>query len=646
LERKTLDLSAKFGDFAIKRQATWRMSAKVLRKLAAQSRKSGVRSGFKGRHIGRGRGALPLASRRPGGLSARHMRRVTVKVHIARTGSAGGFRAFGAHIHYLQRDGVDRDGQGGELYERDGAPADGKAFLARSEDDRHQFRFIVSPEDDTEVTDMQTLTRQLMARMERDTRTRLDWVAADHHNTGYPHTHIVVRGRDDQGRDLVIAPDYLTKGLRGRASQIVTETLGPRRDIDIARAAGRDVSADRFTGLDREIAGRAMDGRVRIIQGDGPGGRFREALVARRMKHLESLYLATKSGARDWALKPGWEAALQAMGRRGDIVRSLAKGLPAEIAASGVRFPDERLADAGPLEGIVLAQGPGDELRDTRFLVVEDMRGAQWYVPADGLLPGDLPPVGGVVEMGRGKAAPRAADLVIADIAERSGGAWSEALHQASDPASSAAFRLAHKRRLEALRRAGIVTREADGGWEIPPDYLRKAAAHEAGKGARVVVRSWMALEAQANARALTWLDEAELESSGQVSARLATARQARLTFLRSEGLLGEGEVSLSAATRLALRHEEFERVIASEAARSGRSVVTLDAGQSLEGKFERAIGLAQGRMALVGNEKAFALVPWRSGLDHRRGQSLVIEQKSGGISWTLPGGRPRGLSR
>lgn len=146
-----------------------------------------------------------------------------------------------------------------------------------------------------------------------------------------------------------------------------------------------------------------------------------------------------------------------------------------------------------------------------------------------------------------------------------------------------------------------------------------------------------MALEAQANARALTWLDEAELESSGQVSARLATARQARLTFLRSEGLLGEGEVSLSAATRLALRHEEFERVIASEAARSGRSVVTLDAGQSLEGKFERAIGLAQGRMALVGNEKAFALVPWRSGLDHRRGQSLVIEQKSGGISFENP---------
>jgi type IV secretory pathway VirD2 relaxase len=33
--------------------------------------------------------------------------------------------------------------------------------------------------------------------MERDLHG-LDWVAVDHFNTGHPHTHIVIRGRDDE----------------------------------------------------------------------------------------------------------------------------------------------------------------------------------------------------------------------------------------------------------------------------------------------------------------------------------------------------------------------------------------------------------------------------------------------------------------
>ncbi len=44
-----------------------------------------------------------------------------------------------------------------------------------------------------------------MGRMEADLGTGLDWVAVNHWNTDNPHTHIVVRGRDDTGKDLIIA---------------------------------------------------------------------------------------------------------------------------------------------------------------------------------------------------------------------------------------------------------------------------------------------------------------------------------------------------------------------------------------------------------------------------------------------------------
>ena len=77
--------------------------------------------------------------------------------------------------------------------------ADGKAFLERGEGDRHQFRFIVSPDDAEELSDLKAFTRDLMGQAQADLGTRLDWVAVDHWNTGHPHLHVIVRGRTDEG---------------------------------------------------------------------------------------------------------------------------------------------------------------------------------------------------------------------------------------------------------------------------------------------------------------------------------------------------------------------------------------------------------------------------------------------------------------
>src|SRR3546814_3389658 len=96
-------------------------------------------------------------------------------------------KAARTHLRYIQRDGVTREGLPGELYDADSDRADGKAFLERSDGDRHQFRFIVSAEDAVEYEDLKGFTRRLMKQMEEDLDTRLDWVAVDHYNTGHPH---------------------------------------------------------------------------------------------------------------------------------------------------------------------------------------------------------------------------------------------------------------------------------------------------------------------------------------------------------------------------------------------------------------------------------------------------------------------------
>src|SRR5207253_1586483 len=124
-------------------------------------------------------------------------------------------------LRYIQRDGVSRDGEAGRLYSADLDTVDREAFQNRIQHDRHQFRFIVSPEDGQEIGDLRSYTRDLMAQMERDLGTKLDWAAVDHWDTDDPHTHILLRGKDEYGADLVIAREYIAHGMRARAREVV-----------------------------------------------------------------------------------------------------------------------------------------------------------------------------------------------------------------------------------------------------------------------------------------------------------------------------------------------------------------------------------------------------------------------------------------
>ena len=81
------------------------------------------------------------------------------------------------HIVYLKREGVTRDGADAQMFDARSEAADERAFVERCEDDRHHFRFIISPEDAAQLEDLRTFTRELMADVERDLGTRLDWIA-------------------------------------------------------------------------------------------------------------------------------------------------------------------------------------------------------------------------------------------------------------------------------------------------------------------------------------------------------------------------------------------------------------------------------------------------------------------------------------
>src|SRR6201991_1013231 len=352
----------------------------------------------RGSTFGRGRAASLAASR----LLGSRARGAIVKARvIRRLRSPGVLRA---HIGYLQRDGVTRDESPGKLFDAAGDEADGRAFADRCKDDRHHFRFIVSPDDAGELENLRTFTRELMDQASRDLGTRLDWVAIDHWNTEHPHVHILVRGRGDDGKDLVISRDYISSGFRARASDLVTRELGPRSELETRQALEAETTAERWTRIDRVLAREAgaADGVIDLRPNrDAVGDPLREIRIG-RMRTLERLGLAEPAGAARWVLAPEAERRLRELGERGDIIKRLHNSLTRDgvpRAPSSWALEGERHGD--PVLGRLIVRGLDDELRGSAFAVVDGIDGRVHHLKLPDIESAGDGPIEGIVELRR-----------------------------------------------------------------------------------------------------------------------------------------------------------------------------------------------------------------------------------------------------
>jgi len=321
-----------------------------------------------------GRGRFASAVR---GLS-RSQRRVVVKALVVRHRGAR-FRSapLAKHIAYLQREGVTRDGRDASLFGREGDDLDERAFAARCEEDRHHFRFIVSPEDAGQLEDLRAFTRDLLSQAERDLGTKLDWVGVDHWNTDNPHIHVLVRGRAEDGSDLVISRDYISRGLRGRAEQLVELELGPRTLREIAVALDAEMKAERWTGLDRALRALADEqGGVADLRPGSPepqDAELRRRLIG-RAQTLERLGLAERQAPAVWSLKPGLEQTLREMADRGDIIRTMHRALSGGPNRAQADFAIEA-TPVEPILGRLVERGLHDELSGEAYAVIDAVDG-------------------------------------------------------------------------------------------------------------------------------------------------------------------------------------------------------------------------------------------------------------------------------
>jgi len=305
-----------------------------VRKIAGQQRSgpaniaaarigAGRTTGKASRGVKRGRGAAFVHSRSLGtGWSHQQSgsRRVVIKARLVAGAGKNGRAA--AHLRYIQRDGTSRDGEPGQLYSATEDRANAEAFLKRGEEDRHQFRFIVAPEDSAELKDIQGFTRDLMSQVENDVGTKLDWVAVNHFNTGHPHAHVIVNGRDERSEDLVINGGYIAHGMRERASELATLELGPITTIEQQQKLEAEVNQDRFTRIDRALVTEAADGQLDLREVPASAGQISDrALRLARLGKLGRMGLATEYEPGRWSLSGKLEPVLRDLGERGDIIK-------------------------------------------------------------------------------------------------------------------------------------------------------------------------------------------------------------------------------------------------------------------------------------------------------------------------------------
>ncbi len=553
----------------------------IAQALAATQRAGGSvsrqgRIGKQRSRFGKGQRATVQANR----LITSRSRGAIVKTRVVRNGGRGS--PFATHLTYLRREGVTRDGEKAQLFGPDNDRIDPKEFAERCEGDRHHFRFIISPDDATELSDLKSFTRDLVAQMQKDLDTKLDWAGVAHWNTEHPHIHLIVRGVRDDGENLVIARDYIKEGMRDRARDLITQELGPRTDHDIRRELERQIATERWTKFDRQLMQDATrKGFIDLAPLPGRQSDGFHALKVGRLRKLEALGLADEVGAEQWTISDKAEATLRALGERGDIIKRIHRGLSAsgiQRNAANYVLVGESLHD--PIIGRLVDRGLADELRGTAYAVVDGVDGRTHHIRLPDLDAASDGAMGSIVELRKfedARGSPRVALAVRSDVSIKqqinaSGATWldRQAVARAPTPLGNGGFgaevRDALDRRAEFLVQEGLGERQSHGV-RFKPGLIET-------------------------------LQRRELDALGK-----KLAEESGLTFAPSKP------------------------------------------GDQISGSYRQRFALASGRFAMISDELGFQLVPWSLSLEKHLGQHVSgVTRDTGGIDWSFAHKRGLGL--
>jgi hypothetical protein len=371
--------------------------------------------------------------------------------------------------------------------------------------------------------------------------------------------------------------------------------------------------------------------------------------------------LASEVESGVWHLSNRLEPALRELGERGDIIKSINRSLAARGEAQSA---ENILLHGGttsvPVIGRVIGKELTDELGDRIGITVDGIDGRVHHVVLGEAAMADEARLGAIVEIGRAPSVPRPADRNIAVLAKDTGEyrpsehrAIAEAGHVRVPGGDYDGYVESHVRRLEALRRAGIVERADADRWLIPADLEARAQAYDASQGRRASLRVLSAhdLDRQVTSDGSTWLDRQLVNRTGGMLAEAGFGAKVRSALERRKDELirqghawrtPEGGVRARRDLLPVLERQEVERVGRKLAAKRGLAFRAIEDGQTIRGKLIGSAQLASGRFAMIDEGLGFSLVPWRPVIEKEIGREVLGVMRGDDISWQF--GRKRGL--
>ena len=583
-------------------------------------------------------------SRARSGPANNTRQRVVVKALVSRHKPGKARGSIARHASYLGRESASADGQPGVFYDAQRQSVNARQEVTTWAEDRHHFRLIISPEHGGDIPDITAYVREVMRRVQRDLHVgMLEWIAVNHHNTDNPHAHVMIRGRREDGSDLVIPRQYISYGIRDRASEVATELLGPRSAQEVRMAKAKEVEAERFTSLDRMIERHATGGQVDVSPSRHIGfGPEDQRLVVARLQFLQQLELAHKGRGTQWQVEANFKQAMRDLGARNDIIKQLYASMGTE-AGRVQRMSTDRVGRA-PVSGVVIALGSVDEIGTDRYVVVRDAAGRPHYGRIrDGDAFRELA-VGSLAELGGGAHFRQRVTDQILSVTRMSGGIYNPEQHQAYLRSSDTVIT---EREAKVLVRSAMsrlqfvsdtegtgVQRRDDGSYAVDAVAFERFSQR---KGQRMDVRVIAShpLAQQVQASAATWLDRQAFGDAPDARVRdhpsvlqAARDRQAWLVqngYAQQAALDGVVLLRRDALRELARAEKSAAHRRLSE--RYDRPIRELPVGDTVSGTYRGTERLHGGRLAVVVDDNRVTVVPVRSEPDVARGSAVRVER-------------------
>ncbi|MDR2941747.1 MAG: DUF3363 domain-containing protein [Treponema sp.] len=267
---------------------------------------------------------------------------------------------------YLVREGKGLDGGKPELYGTD---------IDEYRDNMvgKNFRIFLSPQSDR--IDLANLAERFIKKLEQQTGYTLYWQAANHYNTAHPHAHLLINGKDKDGKEVDIPRDVVKTFMREYARDICTAQIGYRTPAEIEIDKEKQLEAPRFTHLDKtinELCGNGNRVNLKGIIGDRERVR-----ILTRLENLRKIGLCTYEDG-SYQLSHSWEEDLRANGRYNTFLKARSQLQYADPSKLKV-YTGEHGTISGKVTKIYRTD---DDTSDNHAVVIESLDGkTAYFVP-------------------------------------------------------------------------------------------------------------------------------------------------------------------------------------------------------------------------------------------------------------------------